>query len=57
MVELLSDYELDLMRKAGKLTAVVLSELRKAIKPGVSTKQLDDLAQLIIKEAGGSCPV
>ncbi len=56
MVEILSDYELDLMRKAGKLTAVVLSELRKAVKPGVTTKQLDDLAQMIIKEAGGSCP-
>ncbi|MCR5200801.1 MAG: type I methionyl aminopeptidase [Saccharofermentans sp.] len=56
MVEILSDYELDLMRKAGKLTAVVLSELRKAVKPGVTTKQLDDLAQMIIKEAGGTCP-
>ena len=56
VVEILSDYELDLMRKAGKLTAVVLSELRKAVKPGVTTKQLDDLAQMIIKEAGGTCP-
>ena len=56
MVEILSDYELDLMRKAGRLTAVVLSELRKAVKPGVTTKQLDDLATLIIKEAGGSAP-
>ena len=56
MVEILSDYELDLMRKAGKLTAVVLSELRKAVKPGVSTKHLDDLAQLIIREAGGTAP-
>lgn len=56
MVEILSDYELDLMRKAGRLTAVVLSELRKAVKPGVTTKQLDDIAQAIIKEAGGSCP-
>ena len=56
MVDILSDYELELMRKAGKLTAVVLSELRKAVKPGVTTKQLDDLAQMIIREAGGTCP-
>ena len=56
MIEILSENELDLMRKAGKLTAVVLRELRKACQPGVTTKQLDDLAQLIIKEAGGSAP-
>ncbi len=56
MVEVLSDYELDLMRKAGKLTAVILSELRKAAVPGASTKDLDDLAMQIIKEAGGSAP-
>ncbi|MBR1796779.1 MAG: type I methionyl aminopeptidase [Clostridiales bacterium] len=56
MVEILSDHELDLMRQAGKLTAIILRELRKAAVPGVSTKQLDDIAQMIIKEAGGSAP-
>ena len=56
MVEILSDYELDKMREAGRLTAVILKELRKAVKPGVSTKHLDDIAQRIIREAGGSAP-
>ena len=56
MVEILSDYELDRMREAGRLTAIVLKELRKAAVPGVSTKHLDDIAQKIIKEAGGSAP-
>lgn len=56
MVEILSDYELDRMREAGKLTAMVLKELRAAVKPGVSTKKLDDIAMRVIREAGGTAP-
>ena len=56
MVEILSDYELEKMRAAGKLVAKILKELEKAAKPGVSTLELDDLAQKIIKEAGGTAP-
>ncbi len=44
------------MRRAGRLTAVILRELRKACQPGVTTWELDDIAQMIIKEAGGSAP-
>lgn len=44
------------MRRAGRLTAVILRELRKACQPGVTTGELDDIAQMIIKEAGGSAP-
>ncbi len=44
------------MRRVGRLTAVILRELRKACQPGVTTKELDDIAQMIIKEAGGSAP-
>jgi methionyl aminopeptidase len=56
MVEILSNEELDKMRKAGKLVALILKELRKAAVPGVSTQELDDIAQAIIREAGGSAP-
>ena len=56
MVEILTTEELDKMRKAGKLVAVILKELRKAAVPGVSTQELDDIAQAIIREAGGSAP-
>ena len=44
------------MRRAGRLTAVILRELRKTCQPGVTTGELDDIAQMIIKEAGGSAP-
>ena len=56
MVEILSTGELDKMRKAGRLVAIILKELEKAAVPGVSTQELDDIAQRIIKEAGGSAP-
>lgn len=56
MIEILSEQELELMRRAGRLTAVILRELRKACQPGVTTGELDDIAQMIIKEAGGSAP-
>lgn len=56
MIQILSDYELDRMREAGKLVAKILVELGKFVKPGVSTKDLDDLAMKLIKEAGGSAP-
>lgn len=56
MVEILSDEELQLMREAGRLVAVILKELEKAARPGVSTLELDNIAQRIIKEAGGSAP-
>ena len=56
MVEILRTGELDKMRKAGRLVAIILKELEKAAVPGVSTQELDDIAQRIIKEAGGSAP-
>lgn len=56
MIEILSDYELDKMREAGKLVARILKALGEAAKPGVSTKELDDIAMRMIKEAGGSAP-
>ena len=40
MVEILSDEELQLMREAGRLVAVILKELEKAVRPGVSTLEL-----------------
>ena len=53
MIEILSDYELELMREAGKLVAKILVKLGEEIKPGMSTQDLDDIAMNIIKEAGG----
>ena len=56
MVEILNDSELDKMRAAGRLVAKILMALEKAAAPGVTTKELDDIAQDIIRQAGGTAP-
>ncbi|MEO0070134.1 MAG: type I methionyl aminopeptidase, partial [candidate division WOR-3 bacterium] len=41
------------MRKAGKIVAKTLAELGKAIAPGVSTIELDRIAESVITKEGG----
>src|SRR5256885_11157993 len=52
MVELKSEAELALMRKAGVAVARVLAGVRAAAAPGVSLLELDALAADLIKAAG-----
>lgn len=47
-----SPREIEKMREAAKVVAFTLQELKKAVKPGVTTKELDDLAARIFKERG-----
>ncbi len=42
--------ELDIMRDAGKIVALTFQELKKYIQPGVTTKELDTIAEKFIKE-------
>jgi methionyl aminopeptidase len=46
--------ELDRMREAGRLVGEVLTELSAAVKPGVSTADLDELAEARIRQAGAT---
>ncbi|MFQ9932916.1 MAG: type I methionyl aminopeptidase, partial [Lachnospiraceae bacterium] len=52
MVTIKSHREIELMRKAGKLLAQTHEELEKAIKPGMSTWQIDKLGEEIIRSFG-----
>jgi methionyl aminopeptidase len=45
MIMLKTDKELTLMREANRIIAVILSELKDKIKPGVSTLELDQWAE------------
>ena len=47
-----SPAELDRMRRANALVAAVLTELRRLVAPGVTTKELDAVAERQIMEAG-----
>lgn len=45
-----SRYEINLMKQAGNIVALVHAAMKDAIKEGVTTKELDELAFKIIKE-------
>jgi methionyl aminopeptidase len=51
-VYLKSDAEIEVMRRANQLVARALGEVRRAARPGVSTLELDRLAEEVICSAG-----
>lgn len=52
MVYLKTDDEIELLREANLLVGKTLAELAKNIKPGVTTSQLDVLAETFIRDHG-----
>lgn len=50
MIYLKSRRELEVMRRAGVVTARVLKEIAKAVEPGITTLDLDIIAERICKE-------
>jgi len=53
MIVLKSPREIEIMREAGQIVYEVHQELAKAIVPGVTTAELDSLAERLIRQAGG----
>ena len=51
-VTIKSEAEIALMREAGRLLAIMHDELHKAIKPGMSTLDIDKLGETIIRDFG-----
>lgn len=54
MIEIKSRSELEAMRAAGIVVARTLARIQRAALPGVSTADLDELAEQSIREAGAS---
>ena len=52
MIVLKTERELGYMRDAGKIVGLTLQELKKAIAPGVTTQELDRLADQYIRRSG-----
>lgn len=48
-----SSEELAILRECGKRLAYVLAKVKQAVRPGISTKNLDRIAEEEIKKAGG----
>lgn len=48
-----SQAELELMREAGRVNARALAAVREAVRPGVTTGELDAIAEEVIRKHGG----
>lgn len=48
MIIIKSEQEIDIMRESGKVLGYILRELKNYIKPGLSTKDIDNFAEHII---------
>lgn len=56
MVEIKTPGEIQAMRAAGKVVAAALAATREAAAPGVTLKELDDIAHEVIRQAGATSP-
>ncbi len=52
MISCKSERELNYMRDAGQIVARTLAEIKQAVSPGVTTQELDDLAEKFIAKQG-----
>ena len=52
MVTIKSDHEVQLMREAGQILAKVHMELSKEVRPGMSTWELDQICEKLIRSHG-----
>lgn len=55
MIKVKSAYEIEKMRIAGKIVAETFEVLQEAVKPGVTTAELNLLADRFIKKSGATC--
>ena len=53
MVTIKSEKEIKLMKEACRITGLVYKEIEKIIRPGMSTMELDEFADKIIRDNGG----
>jgi len=53
VIPLKSKAEIEYLRASGKIVSEILRTLGEAVEPGVTTKQLDLLAEKLIREHGG----
>jgi methionyl aminopeptidase len=56
MIQLKSAREIDLMAQGGRILAATIDHLRAAVRPGVSTGELDALAEEFIRSHDGAIP-
>lgn len=54
MIYLKSNNEIDIMRISGRIVAETLSKVEEAVKPGITTNELDKIAEEYIRSCGAT---
>jgi len=52
MITIKSEEEIKIMREGGKMLAEIMEEVKKKVQPGITTKELDKLAETLIFKSG-----
>lgn len=52
MIYIKSESEINLMRKSGEITALTFERLKEALRPGITTMELDRIAEEFIRSKG-----
>jgi len=55
MIGIKTPEEIEIMAEGGKILARIMKELEKKVRPGITTKELDRLAENLIFKSGGKC--
>ncbi len=55
MISIKSPEEIEIMAEGGKILAKVMADLEKNVRPGITTEELDRLAESLILKSGGKC--
>lgn len=53
MILIKNQKEIEVIRQGGKILSKILKEIIKEVKPGITTGHLEEMACLLIKQAGG----
>ena len=51
-ISLKDDGELELMREAGRIVALAQAAMKEALRPGISTLELDKIGETVIRDHG-----
>jgi len=55
MISIKTKEEIEIIAEGGKILAKIMKELEKKVQPGITTKELDRLAESLILKSGGKC--
>jgi len=55
MISIKSKEEIEIMAEGGKILAKIMKEVERQVKSGITTKELDRLAESLVLKYGGKC--